>query len=335
MSCRRLVLLASLAVPTFFAAPSSADEKLAPRSRLAYVVPATCPSEARFRELLAERSEVVVDDAAAITMRVEVVKQAGRFRGRVVLLTETEEGARELSANRCEDVVRGLALFSALALDAYFERRTAEDVRPPQVVDGPGEPVAVATVFTERRYAPPPTARGEEPRGLRAWFGVGVGQEAVSRGHLSHLVGIFAELEFAHTPRTSVRASLLGGAVDPKSHADGTLSMAVGWLRVEACPARLAVGRSVLLGVCPAGEVGVQRAALDGRVGGRSELHPWVAVGALGNVRTDLGHAVAVQAAVGALVPLRPVDFQTLNGVAYSTPSIAPAVQLDLVVPLN
>ena len=149
---------------------------------------------------------------------------------------------------------------------------------------------------------------------------------------LLHFVGVFGELELPRTPRAAIRASALAGAVVPQSYGEGTLSFGMGWLRLELCPARAVLARTLLVSVCPAGELGLQRAALHGTAGGRSEVRLWLAAGGIGRLRTQLGHMVELEASAGALAPLRPFDFRTRAGVAYATPIVAPVVELDVIV---
>lgn len=316
--------------------PVRADVPSRLRTRLEYSAPPSCPSEGRFLELLAQHSAVVVDRAAPIVLRVEVTRDKSRHRGRVTLLADEEEGAREVVADRCEDVVRGLALFSAIALDAWFER-------PPKEDEGAGE--QPSSEVDAAPLAPPPPARRSPVRetnvpaargsaSRHVWFGAGLGQHGATTTRVVRYIGVAGELELPWTARTTLRLTAALGAAIPESYRDGTLSFVMGWSRLDICPAWVELGRNVRASVCPAGELGLQRAALDDVAVGRSEIRPWTAVGGIGRIRASVASRLDLVASAGALVPLLPFDFRTRAGVAYSIAAVAPLVELDLVVPL-
>jgi hypothetical protein len=334
---RLRALLVGLAV-LLPASSSLADSRSELRSRIVYSVPATCPTETRFLELLAQHSDVVIDGTAPIALSVAVKAERGRHRGRVALVAAKEEGVREVVADRCEDVVRGLALFSAIALDAYFEHRTKEEealppAPPPPVVEMPASEMPAS--LPARNESAPATAPAPEsaPRRppLRVRYGLGAGQQGATATRLLHYVGAFGEIELTRTLRTSIRLSSDFGAVLPQTYGDGTLAFGMGWLRLEVCPAWARLARTLLASICPQGDAGIQGASLDGPRG-RSEIRPWLAAGGVARLRTDLGRTVALEAAAGAIAPLLPLDFRTRTGVVYSTPGIVPVVELDLVV---
>ena len=305
------------------------------RTRLEYSAPASCPAEARFLELLAQHSAVVVDRAAPIVLRVEVTKDQRRHRGRVTLLTSEEEGAREVVADRCEDVVRGLALFSAIALDAWFERPTKGEegasAQPPSDVEAAPPPAPRLA-----RRPPAPKVEPPAPRSAsrQLGFGAGLGQHGATTTRVVRYVGAVGELELPWTVRPTLRLTGAVGVAIPETYRDGTLSFVMMWSRLDICPAWADLGRHVRASVCPAGEVGIQRAALEGAAVGRSDVRPWTAVGGLGRLRASVADRLDLVASAGILVPLLPFDFRTRAGVAYSIAAVAPVVELDLVVPL-
>ncbi len=328
---------ASIAFAVLFrAGPALADSRPELRSRLVYSAPSTCPGEDHFLALLARHSDVVVDGAAPIVLRVEVVRDQKRHRGRVTLLTTEEEGVREVVADRCEDVVRGLALFSSIALDAYFERHLTESPRPATEPPPATESLPAPRSEPSRRRTPLRVRRPAPPRPVppRMSLGLGLGQQGATGTRVVGYVGAFGEIELPWTLRSSIRLSTNLGAVIPQSYGDGTLSFGMGWARVDVCPAWALLARTLFASVCPTGEGGLQRAALEGTAVGRTEVRPWVAAGGVGRVRTRLGHTVELAASAGAVAPLLPFDFRTRAGVAYSTPTLAPVVEFHFVVPL-
>lgn len=334
---RGLLGAISIAVAALLrSAPALADARPELRSRLVYSAPSTCPDEGRFLALLAQHSVVVIDGAAPITLHVEVTRDQGRHRGRVALVASEEEGVREVVANRCEDVVRGLALFSAIALDAYLEGHRREE--PPTPEPPPSAPPNT-TGSLPAREAP---ARARAPVLVIApvhpapWltFGFGLGLQGATASRFLGRVGVFGELELSRTLGTSLRMSANGGAAVPQSYRDGTLSFAMGWLRLDGCPGWVLLAQTLRASVCPALDVGLQRAGLEGTAGGRTETRPWLAAGGVARLRSRLGPTVALETSVGAFAPLLPFDFRTRSGIAYATPAVVPVVEVDLVVPL-
>ena len=304
------------------------------RARLVYSAPSSCPGEPRFIALLAQHSAVVIDRTAPIALRVEVTKDARRHRGRVALLTNEEEGAREVVADRCEDVVRGLALFSAIALDAWLERPPKEEkATVAQPSNGESAPPAPSK---PARPSPPPSAdlparRGSS--GRQVWFGAGLGQLGATTTRVVRHVGAVGEVALRGALRSTIRLSVNVGAALPESYRDGSLWFIMAWSRLDVCPAWLEVGGDVRASLCPTGELGVQRAALEGALG-RADVRPWAGVGGVGRIRASLGRRLGLVASAGAIVPLSPFDFRTRTGVAYATPAVAPVVELGVVVPL-
>ena len=326
-------LCAAVAGLTLLLWGDRADAEVPPsglRTRLEYSAPASCPDEGRFRELLAQHSAVVIDDSAPIVLRVEVSRDRKRHRGRVALLRHEEEGAREVVADRCEDVVRGLALFSAIALDAWFERPPREDERPRAQVPSEVRPPPPASKPT--RMAPPEERAPARREALqpRFWFGAGLGQHGATTTRMVRHLGVVGELELPWTLRSTLRVTAGVGAVVPERYRDGTLTFVMGWGRLDVCPAWLDLGRA-RVSVCPAGELGVQRAALDSAAVGRSDVRPWAAVGALARIRAGIGRGLDLGVSAGVLAPLLPFDFRTRTGIAYSIATLAPVVELDLV----
>lgn len=331
------MLLVIVALPVVLLAKSArADAKgdVSLKSRLVYSAPGECPDERGFRAQLADHSEVVIDDESAITLVVEVQREGDEaYRGRVSLVAREKEGVREVVGMRCEDVVRGLTFFSAIALDAYRERRTKEPVKPEP-------PAPSASPATPATPATPPrrTSRGELERvpPPKPWLflGAGIGQQDVASGRPVYFVDAFAEAELEHTYRPSIRLSAHLGSAIPQSYMNGTLTFGLGRFRLDACPVRGVLGRSVLVGICAAGDAGWQFAALEKPGVGQSVVRSWFSVGGVARIRAHLTRGIEIETSVGALAPLRPFDFLTQSGVAYSTPAVAPEVQLNVVFPI-
>jgi hypothetical protein len=303
-------------------------------SRLVYSAPRGCPDETRFRAQLAQHSEVAIGDEGPITLVVEVQRENDKtYRGRVSLIArEKKQGVREVVGMRCDDVVRGLTLFSAMALDAYMERRAKEPATPeppapsapPPPPTPPTPPRRTSRVELER--APPP----------KPWLflGAGLGQQNAVRSRPVYYVDAFVEAELEHTYRPSVRLGAQLGSVVPQTYLNGTLLFGLGRFRLDACPARAMLGRSVLVGLCAAGDAGWQFAALQKPGVGQSLVRSWLSVGGVGRIRAHFTRGIDIELSVGAFAPLRTFDFLTQSGVAYSTPPLAPEVQLNAVFPI-
>lgn len=311
-----------------------------PRARLVYSAPNACPNENQFAMLLAPHSDVVFDPAASLTLFVRITRDQRGHRGRVSLVASKEEGAREVIADRCEDVVRGLALFSAIALDAHFEHRR-KDVQKdleeePLAAEGPPprEEPGPTGVPMRSPVAKPAVIAPAEAEHHRHLLGLVLGQEDAAGTRLVRYLGAFVELEIHRTWRTSLRASLNVGGVIPQSFGGGALWLGMGWTRLDVCPMWAELAPTLLASLCPAGELGLQRAALDGAAGGAARVRPWISLGGVGRLRTRLGHTVELETSGGVFAPLLPFDFRTLSGLAYTTPRVGVAVELGLVVPL-
>lgn len=332
-SRRRLYATLIGVAPVLWVSSGFADPPAKLRARLVYSVPSSCPGEDRFLEELARHSAVEIDRDARLVVRVEVTRDQKRHRGRVALLTNEEEGAREVVADRCEDVVRGLALFSAIALDAWSERPTTTE---PEPVSQPRSAPRAPPEPEREPSSPPPRAVPVKraPSRERVLLGAGLGQLGATTTRLVRHAGVIGELELPWALQPTVRLSAHVGAVVPEGYGHGTLSFVMAWTRMDACPAWAVLGEGVRVSLCPAAELGLQRAALDSAVVGRSDIRPWATIGGVGRIRASLGPRLDLVASAGALVPLFPFDFRTRTGVAYSTPPVAPVVELDLVVPL-
>ncbi|AKV04401.1 hypothetical protein AKJ09_11064 [Labilithrix luteola] len=319
---------------------ASAQERSELRTRISFSAPSTCPDEQRFRALLAQHSEAIVDDDAPITLRIEVTKDEKGHRGRVALLTVEEEGTREVAAKRCEDVVRGLALFSAIALDAYLERLAAEAHAPPAPPPAPPSlPVveqeqasrAVTSDAPRKRIARPPASRSVVVDGA---VGFALGARNAAGSGLVYGAGVSGELGIMHRFRSSLRAGLNLGARVPETHREGTLSFGMAWLQIDACPGWVAFGRTFSAAVCPSAEIGVQRAALDDIAMGRTELRPWLSLGGVGRMRAALGNTVELEASVGLVAPVLRYDFLTIGGEVFATPNLVPTATFGAVLPI-
>jgi len=315
------------------ATPAFADGRPAVRSRLAYSAPPACPGEDRFRALLAPQSDVALDPTAPILLAVEIHEEERRHRGRVAVVADEEEGAREMVAERCEDVVRGLAIFAAIALDAYLERHASEGPAPSMATPA-ARPEATTTSSIRRRLQRPARSKplpARRPPTAQIRIGMGVGEQTTVDARPLYSVDILGALEIPRLAHASVRLSAHAGAVAPQSYRNGTLSFGMGWMRLELCPSRAPVGRDLVASLCAAGDMGLQRAALEGTKSGRSEVRTFTAVGAVGHLLTKIGRTVELEASLGAVAPLRPFDFLTRDGVVYSTPSVSPVIGLGLV----
>jgi len=225
-----VTLVASLA----FATRARAAEPV----RLAYEAPAACPNEAAFTERVRERTshvELAAPGALARSFSVVLSVDAGGALGRVDFVdTDGVPVSRVVRGATCDEVASGLALVTALAIDATASAVATE---PP-----PLEPVRdVAPAATQP--VPPPPMRESPPKrpapaAGEATAGIGVGFVgwAGPQGGLS----LDAFLAWAFRPEgPSLRLSAWHWrASDDTAGREATFH---GWGgRLEGCPLRLA-----------------------------------------------------------------------------------------------
>ena len=317
-----------------WAARASADEPRRLRASLSYEAPAGCPAERAFRGQLARHSEIAIDEQASTSVVVVIERTGKKFRGRVGIGGRADLGEREVVAERCEDVVRGLALFSAIALDAFFDRDAPDPAvapPPPPPSSAPPAPLPVDSAGVRRSAAQVVIA--SPPRSVLS-LGLVVGEQQ-GPGPLVTTLGVRGQLALIGAAGSSFGLGVHVGQDFPRSYGEGTLTFRLGFARLDACPWSLRVARASIT-ACVLGDLGVQRAALESAPDGRAQVEPWAALGGVLRLRVAAGDRWELQLSAGALRPLLPLDFSTRrSGIVYSTPDVAALFELGVTVPLR
>ncbi len=309
----RFACAAAFALTTLFVRSALANE---PTVELDYEAPAACPTDAAFRSevraRIAERPTAAID---ARRFRARIVEsQGGTYLG--TLETADPPSVREVSGASCEEVVRALVVFVALAVSppASEEPSSSTVVAPPPAVTAPP------------RSEPPPKQQPERPvRGpfglgmdVRAMAGVGVAPGIVPGGAVS------ARFVLERRPRFRWIGHA-GGLVayGDKPVSSGAFEFLWSAARIDVGPA-LDVGGFRLSGgpALRAGVLSVQARHLP--AAGRYSSF-WGDVGAFVRVDRELAPAVALSLMAELAVPVQRRTFG-IEGVEKPVHEIAPVI---------
>jgi hypothetical protein len=289
MGCRARTGGAILALAVGCAAVASrAGAQPAADGALDYRAPAGCPDAAAFRrELVARAPAGWSARLPDLTVTIDAGERGfvGQLRGEGV--------ERRLEGERCDDVVRALALSAALTLEAApAEEAPAEEPAP-----APAPTPAVAV-------APPPTPVPSDPSRRPPVVRVGVGVALLGGVMPDPELDVPLHVEVAGGRETaSVRLSVasLSGQTEMSDGVRAEFGLLVASLEGCAFPIRLG---DVRLGGCAAFEVGRLVARAEGLDEARRRVRPWLAPVALARLRWRLGGRVVVDVAGGMAVPL-------------------------------
>jgi hypothetical protein len=290
---RGLVLAGALALVASVARAGDTDT---PPFEVAYEAPAECPSAESFRQGVLDRARVF-DRAPFVAARVVVVRIEDLVSG--VLALVRRDGStveRRLDAGVCDEVVDGLALMAAIAIED--ER---EEERSPQRLAHP-------------RPAPPPRPSSE----IRASAGLQIGAtDGVTSEPIASIQSYF-EL----TRRTdaglepSLRATLKFGLpvhVEPDAAGARTPMARVQWSAgaLSVCPAGLMLAQWAELRPCAEGNLGFAKIAGPEGGGPRLATKLWAHVAALARLTAELPvgrhsphRSAVVELELGGLLPL-------------------------------
>ncbi len=126
----RLVVVIVLAVDVLLAGRTGRAQS-GGTARLTYAAPATCPAQHEFEAAVEMRGGRWDADGGVTALDVAIVPDEGGFRGTLrVAQSDGTEAVREVHADRCGDVVGGLAVISAITLGAPAKETPAPSSRP-------------------------------------------------------------------------------------------------------------------------------------------------------------------------------------------------------------
>lgn len=265
------------------ARPAASQDAARTLPDILYSAPALCPSPQDFAQRV---SEATGGDPGSPGTRYEVLvepREAG-FRGRLRVV-EAGNGSgseRSVTGANCDEVVRALALMTALAIapEAALQPRPSASVSPAIAV----------SVAPNASSAPTPQAPARSvsagPRSWESAAGAGFqGVQGLAPGWLL-AAAVYGELGSSYqgwlSPSARVSAIL---APDQRFDAPpGRASFQWMSARVEACVLRPAIGTSGHVHVCPMIEIGTRRGTGEGVSAPRQERRGWAAAGVMARV---------------------------------------------------
>jgi hypothetical protein len=218
----------------------------AERFRFAYRAPPECPDERAFIERVAARIDrnrlALGDDPNAATMSVDVTARDTQSSGRLEFVDGNGEAVvRSVGGRTCDEIVSGLALIAALAIEA---RTTTQPAIEPQQLAAPN-PIAA------ERPSEPPSSRAT-PAQLGA--GVSGGLDSSSSPGVAFAAGIYGEVAW-RAPLRFVRVGARRVAGDG-SVGERSATFTRWAARLEACPTSWNLGAHFELPACAAFELG-------------------------------------------------------------------------------
>jgi hypothetical protein len=141
--------------------------------RFEYGAPAECPAESEFAQRVYQRSSwgrAALSGELARSFRVTLELDANGSRGRVEFVdAEGTPVTRSVRGASCDEVASGIALVTALAIDA---RTDAAAAQPEPAVTLPPPPAAPPAALPVARTEPIESARSAR---ARAWLAAGIG----------------------------------------------------------------------------------------------------------------------------------------------------------------
>jgi hypothetical protein len=255
--------------------------------RIEYTAPPECPSEADFIEqvlIRTRRARLAGPGDLAHTMNITVESQPGQSVARLEFIdTDSQRVKREVSGEECGEVVSGIALVTAIAIDARAEKQAAQ--APPARAPG------------ERTTAPPPPppsavpapSRAIEPTGPGARWDAGMGFLATSAVAPSPLYGLAAFV--AVSPGNagwSARLTLAYLESPNLTVTGGEASFQLAFARAEGCPLALTPTAHLALLPCAALDAGIVAASGGGVADPKSPTIFWSGVSLIARMQLDL-----------------------------------------------
>lgn len=299
------------------ASEAGAREDAADRIVLEYSAARECPSTDELLRRIASyttRWTLAQPDEAARRFVVRIARRGDRYVGRLDLReARGDAAAREIAADDCDDVVLGLAIAVAIAIDPHaalgpdVPGREAPDapspVAPPET-DVPAP--APARPRREAQTAPAPQAARVDR--LAASVGARAEANSAVSGVLA-VVDVYVEVEWsAPIARLPLRPVLRAGLRKSFARTSrvGETETSIEWSagQIEACPTRLLVTSRLAIEACLGSNVGVLSAAVRDIPGAGVTHRFWLDYGAVVAARWRFHPDLFVEAAGAAWLPV-------------------------------
>ncbi len=295
------IAIAASVAGTGAAPPRAEAERAEEVVELRYAAPPGCPTRDAAVELIRERTPAVRFAAGA--PRVFAIRVTAGEHGYTGELVVDETADKQLTAQRCDDLVTALALVIALAID-------------PTAAAGP----RIEAVAVPPPPPPPPGPTRMRDATLAGVLGAGVTPDLLVAGGL------------AGRARWGARAAEIAivAGRDSTREADARATFTRLVVRPAACLVQL---RGPLeLGGCGHAELGVVRATGDDIINSRGLTRLWAAVGAHGTLRwpapSSRGFA---QLQLGLTVPFTRDRYRFMPGILiHDTPPLTGWVGLGV-----
>ncbi len=339
------VTAASLAILLAAGSASAADTE---PIRVRFEAPDGCPGEAAFLDQVRARTakaRVAAAGEKARTFTVRLAQEGGSIRGRLAIdesAAQTE--IREVTGERCAEVISALALITALAVDP--QASTAPPARlpalppfapspggPPTIGSGPSAPdgagIPVAPSPPARlppnhpapyRYAPSwadldlfplpviPGIPQEIPPRWRFFAGVEVVAVGGIAPSLAPGSALFVEAALTDPRAIAFAPSIRLAAIQADSGNVGPAPIVAQFhlhlARAEVCPLRIVLVSGVTIAPCASFEVGALLAEAWASAESGASQRLWAAPGAGGRLRWTIAGEIELQIEGGGSLPL-------------------------------
>ena len=259
---------------------------------LRYTAPPGCPTRDTAVGLIRERTPAVRFAAGA--RRVFAISVTAGEHGYTGALVVDATADKQLTAQRCDDLVTALALVIALAIDPSAAAPRAEPAAVPPMPPVPPVPPP----------PPPPPRTWTLDASLAGMLGAGTTPDPLLAGSLAAR---------ATWPALAAELAVVAGR-DSTREAEASATFTRIIARPAAC--RLAIRRGLELGGCGHAELGVVRATGDDIINSRGLTRMWVAVGAHGTMRWPASKSRGfLQLQLGVTVPITRDRYRFMPGI--------------------
>jgi hypothetical protein len=281
---RTQVVRSSVLLVVLSAASGHAQESWV---RIEYTAPPDCPSEADFIEqvlIRTRRARLAGPGDLAHTLKIAIESQPGQSVARLEFVdTDSQRVEREVSGEECGEVVSGIALVTAIAIDARAEKQAAQAPPAGPLFERTKPPAQPPPHVTPVRGAPTASA-GTRPR-----WDAGLGFLTTSAVAPSLLYGLEAFVAVGpRNARWSARLTLAYLKSPNLNVARGEARFQLAFARAEACPLALSPTAHLALLPCAAFDAGIMAASGGGVPDPKSPKAFWSGASLIGRMQLDL-----------------------------------------------